>query len=492
MEEEVYRMNRRKRSGQKDVKRTVSLIIAVIVSIGMIPAVKTKAELINTYELFPTEYFDSYVNEGATEPTPSNPSNTPSYETNLIEEGDTERFSVRYKFITSIIDGNKVCVKLDDAIVNKAIEIALAEGAKAYVDVTQDAPIGEVDICISVDNNILLHEIELTIPTTALAAIVNSEVKTLKISTPIGNITFEHNILRTIVTEGGKEVTFHIDKVDKLNADLQKVIKDKPIYDLKITSGDKTISQFNGGKVMVSLPYELKSGEKPYNIIIYYINSKNELEVVDNARYDLETKYVTFTTIHFSYFTIAYEVANIGFVDVPIPNWYTNAVYLLAEHRITVGTSATTYDPTKVITRAEFIMMLAKLSGADLNKYSSLHFSDVPATAWYLKASSWGKVNKIILGNDGKFSPTSEIKREEMAVMLTKYLENVAKLKLTYCETSFTDEAEISDYAKTAASKMRQLGIIAGKWNNKFAPQDTLTRAEVAQVIKILLMKELK
>jgi hypothetical protein len=420
-------------------------------------------------------------------PTTTTATPTPKQEVSLVNVGETSTLVVATNIDAKLIN-NKAQVNVDSSVISRAIAAALAEIAK--LGDLNEKPLGEVELnVVAAANSGYIGAVETIIPTAALAAIVNSDVKTLKISTPIGDITLDKNTLQTLVSEGKNEVMLSIVKVEKnkLSAEVQEITKDRPVYELKITSGDKEISQFNGGKATISVPYELKVGEKPQNIIIYYINSKNELEVVNDTRYDVEKKQVTFTTTHFSHYTVAYELPNIKFMDVPASAWYKEAVYSLAELRISIGTSTNAYEPTKNVTRAEFIMMLAKLSGADLSKYNKAHFSDVSPTAWYANAANWAMANGVAQGNNGKFSPTSAITREEMAVMIANYMVNVAKINLSNSNTSFTDEAIIASYAKVAVSQIRQAGIIAGKVNNTFAPKDTLTRAEAAQVISKLL-----
>ncbi|UOF89825.1 S-layer homology domain-containing protein [Fodinisporobacter ferrooxydans] len=57
----------------------------------------------------------------------------------------------------------------------------------------------------------------------------------------------------------------------------------------------------------------------------------------------------------------AFADAN-GFVDVPNGQWYTQAVQWAKDHGIMVGTSATTFDPNKPMTRAEFAEAIKNLA----------------------------------------------------------------------------------------------------------------------------------
>ncbi|HHW00656.1 MAG TPA: S-layer homology domain-containing protein, partial [Clostridiaceae bacterium] len=51
----------------------------------------------------------------------------------------------------------------------------------------------------------------------------------------------------------------------------------------------------------------------------------------------------------------------------------------------------------------------------------------------------------------------------------------------------FTDEAEISGYAKEAVAAIQKAGIIKGTGDGRFAPKNNATRAEAAVIIYRLL-----
>ena len=52
-----------------------------------------------------------------------------------------------------------------------------------------------------------------------------------------------------------------------------------------------------------------------------------------------------------------------------------------------------------------------------------------------------------------------------------------------FSETSFADNGEISDYAKSAVGYLAEKGIIKGYDGNMFVPFKNLTRAEAAKIL---------
>ena len=111
-------------------------------------------------------------------------------------------------------------------------------------------------------------------------------------------------------------ITFNDDAKDVLSGDVvisatadtaaersinnEKVPADAKVYDITMTSDGSGVSEL-GGTVTVCVPYELKEGEDPESVFIYYINDKDELEII-TARYSNGFAY--FETTHFSYYTV--------------------------------------------------------------------------------------------------------------------------------------------------------------------------------------------
>ncbi|BBH22557.1 hypothetical protein Back11_39020 [Paenibacillus baekrokdamisoli] len=79
-------------------------------------------------------------------------------------------------------------------------------------------------------------------------------------------------------------------------------------------------------------------------------------------------------------------------------------------------------DAAKVLIgshRADFLMALGMLSGADMNEYKQNSFTDVSSTSAAMPYIEWAVQNKIVQGiGNNKFAPDSPITREQMAVMM--------------------------------------------------------------------------
>lgn len=174
------------------------------------------------------------------------------------------------------------------------------------------------------------------------------------------------------------------------------------------------------------------------------------------------------------------------FSDVESNGWYKPYVDYTYTKGIFNGSSNTTFSPDEPMTRAQFVMVLANISGVDTSKYSKkTKFIDVPENKWYAGAVKWAYDNKIANGvSDNEFSPEETITREQMCVMLLNYVTEYKKTALNKTENKivFADDNKISVWAKIAVYECQRAGLINGVGDNKFNPQGIATRSQGATI----------
>lgn len=172
------------------------------------------------------------------------------------------------------------------------------------------------------------------------------------------------------------------------------------------------------------------------------------------------------------------------FADIKSGDWFKNYVDFAVTYDLFNGTSKTLFSPQSAMTRAQFVQVLANISGADVaDSAVKTSFYDVPSGKWFTAAVKWASDNGIVSGTGYReFAPDRKITREEMCVMLINYCEKYLGLEMPQSTYKFTDDGSISTWAKTAVYKCRYAQIISGKSAGIFAPSDTATRAEGATV----------
>lgn len=179
------------------------------------------------------------------------------------------------------------------------------------------------------------------------------------------------------------------------------------------------------------------------------------------------------------------HIANDKAVFSDIENhWAENIIENMAETGTITGYIDGSFKPDNSITRAEFITMLYRNGLYDLQyETSSIPFTDVSKNKWYYDYAMWGFATGIINGyNDNSFKGDNNITREEMAVILSKFM----KLICNESENNsviFADNESISYWAKEYVNNISAYGIVKGDNNNYFMPDKNMTRAEAAVVI---------
>lgn len=99
---------------------------------------------------------------------------------------------------------------------------------------------------------------------------------------------------------------------------------------------------------------------------------------------------------------------------------------------------------------------------------------------WVLKANSLGIANGK---GDGIFDPEAFITRQEMATMYSRLLKALSINPETTCEyVYFSDEAQISDFARASIQLMYKLDIIKGEGNGIMSPLKNSTREQAIAI----------
>lgn len=366
---------------------------------------------------------------------------------------------------------------------NKAIKQAVEEaarqgnGAAVKVEINVTAPAGA-------------KSAETSIPKAAVSTVGDGRVDTLTIKTPIAAITFDGNALDTISKEAAEDVEITVSKVDSatLSEETKQTVGGRPVFDFRVTSGDKTISQF-GGNVEVAVPYTPKAGEDTSAIVIYYITAEGKLEIVSNCVYDPATGTISFSTNHFSQYAVGYN--KVSFKDVAVTAPYSKAVSFIAARSITSGTGNGNFNPEASITRGQFLVMVMNAYGIEPDKDPNNNFTDAGNTYYteYLAAAKrLGLSNGI--GNN-MYAPEKDMTQQEMVTLLYNTLKTISELPASAEGkelSSYSDSDQIAEWAKDAMTLFVKAGIITGS-ENRLAPAGNANRAQMAQLLYNLMTK---
>ncbi len=190
-----------------------------------------------------------------------------------------------------------------------------------------------------------------------------------------------------------------------------------------------------------------------------------------------------------------------SFNDVTEGKWYYEGVMWCAERGYMTGESETIFAPSKEMTRAMLVTVLAAIAGVDTSaaEYQQSPFVDVAAGKWYTGAVVWANKNDIANGiSDDTFGYKNPVTREQLVVMVYGFMNymniDVSDVRETAFER-FGDKDSVHSWAVEAMKWAVTHEIISGTGTVKGAPQlsprTTATRAQIAVIVKAMLNKNL-
>lgn len=324
----------------------------------------------------------------------------------------------------------------------------------------------------------------LTLPASVLGG--GKDVRQLELITPLGKLMLPAGMLEGMDIE---KATIHIVAKDatELGAnDADKAaIGQRPVLDLFVTSDGERLVWSNADRpVTVTIPYtESEAAPAGHYIVVWHIGADGTRSAVPNGRYDAAKGEVVFKTTHFSHYAIAgYRTT---FSDIAGLPWAVDAIERLGASGVLKGTGQKQFSPDSEVKRADFAVMLGRALG--LSAQAGTVFDDVTAGSYYAASVQAAAKLGIIKGDgNGKFRPHGSITRQEIVLMTVRALESTGtKLRQDTLE-SYDDAADVADYAKTDMGKAIAAGIVTGN-NGRLLPAGIATRAEAAVLIDRML-----
>ena len=176
------------------------------------------------------------------------------------------------------------------------------------------------------------------------------------------------------------------------------------------------------------------------------------------------------------------------FTDVE-KNWAYPGIQYCVTHGIMGGMGDGTFAPTGTTTRAQIVQILYNLEGTPAVS-GTTPFTDLTAN-WYKPAILWAYQNNVVAGTSPTtFDPERPVTREQIAVILTQYMFHVLKMNRTWTPadlSTFPDGANVSSWAKEAMQDAVALGLINGTkapdGKVYLDPQGSAARQQVATIL---------
>lgn len=172
-----------------------------------------------------------------------------------------------------------------------------------------------------------------------------------------------------------------------------------------------------------------------------------------------------------------------AFMDVRQDDWFFKDVKWACEEGFMTGMSDNSFAPMDDVSRAVIVVVLSRMAGADLSRFQDLPDSTVAAGKWYTGAAIWAKQSGL-LPADSVFTGNAAVSREEMAVILSKYLQNMGKDTTVPARIiEFADAEDMSRAGNDAFQVLCACNVFSGTGGGRMNPAGSMTRAQFAALV---------
>ena len=227
-----------------------------------------------------------------------------------------------------------------------------------------------------------------------------------------------------------------------------------------------------------------------------YVNISDSSTIVPMIDKDGEKSVVAFScVIGDQLIFTAPETSYYGFIDNSkrfddiSGHWASNDISFVTSRMLFSGVSSAMFDAEGEMTRGMLVTVIGRLANIDVTQYSGkMRFADVNESAYYAPYIKWASDNSIVSGvGSTQFEPDRQVNREEMAVIIGRFVTR-NNYKLTQSEkAAFNDEDTISVWAFKDVELLKSAGILSGMGDGTFSPRYSLTRAQAAAVLRRLI-----
>lgn len=193
---------------------------------------------------------------------------------------------------------------------------------------------------------------------------------------------------------------------------------------------------------------------------------------------------------------LSVPAAAVEFSDVQ-GHWAQSAIQQVTDWELFAGNDKGEFMPDETMTRGMFVTVMertAKMLGVYQEPQQNASFSDVQPTDYFASGAAWAQANGLVKGvGDNRFAPNNPISREEMCVLMDRFLRTFTDYDLDpylAVENTFLDKTDIGDYAKQSVDLCVALGIVQGasvEGGMAFQPKQPATRAAVAVILGRLM-----
>ena len=193
----------------------------------------------------------------------------------------------------------KISKKSVENAITKALEEAKKNGKEAE----------KISLEVKVDMPKGTNKVKVNLTEGALERIVNEEVDSLTIDSPISKTVFDKTAISEIKKKSKGGVVLSISPVKKLSKQAKKQIGKRPVLAISLSylKGKKKITSLGKGKITAFIPYTLNKNEKADGLYAVYVDKKGKVRKIKASYYDGENSAVVFIAGRLADFGIGYK-----------------------------------------------------------------------------------------------------------------------------------------------------------------------------------------
>ncbi len=253
----------------------------------------------------------------------------------------------------------------------------------------------------------------------------------------------------------------------ELGAKLLQALKNLPSLSSTDSYTIEKTTASDNGRTFACLIYNISLGST-----VVYVSDEAKLTVTSTPAHEHTFKYKVCTSC-------GYEIP-FPFTDVKTTDWCYNDVKYVWQHDIMLGTEDTLFSPNAKMTRAMFVTVLYRLEGSpSIAGMQVPKFTDI--SKWAYNAIVWAYNTGVTVGKTATtFDPNASITRAEIVTMLYRYAGSPG---VSGSLNEFKDASSIGAFARNAVIWANSLGVVHGYNDGSFGPNRTALRSEMAAML---------
>lgn len=369
-----------------------------------------------------------------------------------------------------VVDG-KATISIDESSTVVALNSIGAVIAKLQeaANVSYDAP-----KLVANAGDVTENEVAVTLTAGVVAAAIKAKVPA--ISLKIGAFGVDLPFGGTF----NKKVDFGFKKSDADEAVLGGLKAASQVYDFSLSVDGVATTSFDR-PIVITLPLGNITGlDKELLSVAKIVEGGLEFHggrVTDTSVIESRDSFSSYVVVE----------NKVTFGDIAhVSSWAGRAIEVVAAKGAINGKAEGVFDPNANVTRAEFAKMLVRALDLE-NGSATENFADVNANDWFAPYVAAASQAGIIKGKSAtKFDPSAPIKRAEMATMITRALQLVNGSKdvadIEAALAKFADADQINETLRAGVAFAADKEIVVGN-NGKFDPVASATRAQAAVII---------